>query len=99
MGIQFDTLFTDNLYFELSGHAIAMANLLKEGLCEKGFKLYIDSPTNQQFVIIENDRYEKSKQFVKSCYWCKYDDNSVVIRLATSWATKKEDIIELLNII
>ena len=99
LGIQFDTLFTDNLYFEISKHAIEMANLMKRGLTQKGLKLYIDSPTNQQFVIIENDRYEKSKQHIKPCYWCKYDDNSVVIRLVTSWATKKEDVIKLLNII
>ncbi len=99
LGIQFDTLFTDNLYFEISKHAIQMANLLKKGLVEKGFKLYIDSPTNQQFVIIEKDRYEKSKQRIKSCYWCEYDDNHVVIRLVTSWATKKEDVAELLGII
>lgn len=99
LGIQFDTLFTDNLYFEISKHAIRMANILKKGLVEKGFKLYIDSPTNQQFIIIEKDRYEKSKQYIKSFYWCKYDDNHVVIRLVTSWATKEEDIAELLNII
>ena len=99
LGIQFDTLFTENLYFEISKHAIEMANLMKRGLTQKGLNLYIDSPTNQQFVIIENGRYEKSKQHIKSCYWCKYDDNHVVIRLLTSWATKKEDVIKLLNII
>ncbi|MBR2735266.1 MAG: aminotransferase class V-fold PLP-dependent enzyme, partial [Clostridia bacterium] len=99
IGIQFDTLFTDNLYFGISKHAIQMANLLKKGLVEKGFKLYIDSPTNQQFIIIEKDRYEQSKQHIKSCYWCEYDDNHVVIRLVTSWATKKEDVAGLLDII
>ena len=99
IGIQFDTLFTDNLYFGISKHAIKMANLLKKGLVEKGFKLYIDSPTNQQFVIIEKDRYKKSKQHIKSCYWCERDDNHVVIRLVTSWATKEEDVAGLLDII
>lgn len=99
LGMQFDTLFTDNLYFEISKHAIKMSNLLKQGLIEKGFSLYADSPTNQQFIIIENDRYEKSKQFIKSFYCFQYDDTKSVIRLTTSWATKEEDVIKLLNII
>ena len=99
LGIQFDTLFTDDLYFKISKHAIQMANLLKEGLLEKGLKLYIDSPTNQQFFIIENTRYEKLKNNIKCCFWCKYDNNNVVIRLATSWATKKENILEFINIV
>ena len=99
LGIQFDTLFTDDLYFKISKHAIQMANLLKEGLLEKGLKLYIDSPTNQQFFIIENSRYEKLKNNIKCCFWCKYDNNNVVIRLATSWATKKENILEFLNMV
>lgn len=99
LGIQFDTLFSDNLYFEISKHAIRMSNLLKKGLIEKGFSFYIDSPTNQQFVIIENDRYIKSKQFIKSFYWCKYGDDKTVIRLVTSWATKEEDVIRLLGVI
>lgn len=99
LGIQFDTLFTDNLYFEISKHAIRMSNLLKKGLIEKGFDFYIDSPTNQQFVIIENSRYINSKQFVNSFYWCKYDDTRSVIRLATSWATSEESILKLLDII
>ena len=98
LGIQFDTLFTDNLYFEISRHAIKMSNLLKKGLIEKGLNLYIDSPTNQQFVIIENDRYIRSKQFIKSFYCCKYDDNKSVIRLSTSWATQEENVIKLLDI-
>lgn len=54
LGIQFDTLFTDNLYFAISRHAIAMADYLKKGLAEKGCRFYLDSPTNQQFVILEN---------------------------------------------
>lgn len=99
LGVQFDVLFTDDLYFEISKHAIDMADLLKKGLLDKGLSLYMDSPTNQQFVIIDRGRYERLKQHVKSCYWCEYDKNNIVIRLATSWATKKEDVMRLLDII
>lgn len=99
LGIQFDTLFTDNLYFEISKHAIEMSNLLKKGLIEKGLSLYINSPTNQKFIIIDNERYIKSKEFIKSFYWCRYGDDKVVIRLITSWGTNEEDVLRLLDII
>ena len=49
LGLQFDTLFTDQLYFEISQHAIAMAMRLKQGLAEKNYRFYLESPTNQQF--------------------------------------------------
>ena len=51
LGIQFDTLFTDNLYFEISKHAISMAEKLKNLFVEKGYRFFLDSPTNQQFII------------------------------------------------
>ena len=98
LGIQFDTLFTNNLYFEISKHAIECANILKKGLIEKGYKLYIDSPTNQQFFILENKAYNELKIKVKCCYWCRYDDNHTVIRLCTSWATNIEDVYKLISI-
>lgn len=50
LGIQFDTLFTDNLYCEIGAHAIRLAQLLQNGLRDAGLPLYINSPTNQQFV-------------------------------------------------
>ena len=98
LGIQFDTLFTNNLYFEISKNAINCANILKKGLIEKGYKLYIDSPTNQQFIILENKTYNELKNIVKCCYWCRYDDNYTVIRLCTSWATNIDDVYKLIDI-
>ena len=74
LGIQFDTLFTDNLYFEISRHAIAMADYLKKGLAEKGCRFYLDSPTNQQFVILENRKMTELKKEVKFSFWEKYDE-------------------------
>ena len=98
LGIQFDTLFTDNLYFEISRHAISMANLLKNGLLNKGYMFYIESPTNQQFIILENNKYQDIKSKVGCSYWCKYDDNHVVVRFATSWATTKENVQLLIDL-
>ena len=98
LGIQFDTLFTDNLYFEISRHALAMADYLKKGLAEKGCRFYLDSPTNQQFVILENRKMTELKKEVKFSFWEKYDENHTVVRFATSWATKKEEIDQLLDL-
>lgn len=92
LGVQFDTLFTDNLYFEISRHAIEMAELLKNILKEKGYNFAWESFTNQQFIILENEQMEKLKDKVGFSFWEKFDDNHTVIRLATSWSTKKEDI-------
>lgn len=95
LGVQFDTLFTDGLYFEIAGHAIEMAEQLKEMLRRKGYEFYIESPTNQQFVIIGNSKLEKLKESVAVSFWEKYDELHTVIRLATSWSTTQEDMKKL----
>lgn len=95
LGIQFDVLFDDNLYFDISRHAIEMAQLLKKCFNEKGYSFFIDSPTNQQFVILENSKMEELSQNVRFSFWEKYDQNHTVVRFATSWATNEEDIIKL----
>ena len=95
LGVQFDTLFSDDLYFKISRHAIDMAEMLKKLLTKKGYTFYIDSPTNQQFVLIEDEKLKKLEENVVVGFWEKPDDSHTVIRFATSWATKEEDIIEL----
>ncbi|MCR5324715.1 MAG: low specificity L-threonine aldolase [Lachnospiraceae bacterium] len=92
LGLQFDTLFTDDLYFNIARNAIDMAELLKKGLIEKGYRLYIDSPTNQQFIVMENGRLKALSEHVQYGFWEKYDEDHTVIRLATDWATTEEDI-------
>ena len=86
LGVQFDTLFTDNLYFEISKK-------------EKGYTFYIDSPTNQIFLVLEDERLKELEQKVAVSFWEKADDNHTIIRLATSWATKEEEIKALIEIL
>lgn len=99
IGIQFDTLFTDDLYFKLARHANEMAEILKTGLKEKGYTFYIDSPTNQQFIIIENQVMADLSEKVGFGFWQKYDENHTVIRFATSWATREADVATLLTLL
>ena len=99
LGVQFDTLFTDNLYFRISKHAIEMSEILKRELAEKGYRFYFESPTNQQFIIVENSKMEELSKRVVFSFWEKYDENHTVIRFATSWATRKEDVIKLMELL
>ena len=92
LGVQFDTLFTDGLYFEIGRHAIEMAERLKSMFAERGYRFYLDSPTNQQFLILENQKMEALGKQVAFSFWEKYDDNHTVVRFATGWSTSEEDL-------
>ena len=92
LGIQFDTLFTDNLYFEISRHAIEMAEKMKAILHKKNVNFYLESPTNQQFIILENEKLKQLKEKLAFSFWERYDETHTVIRLATSWSTTEEDL-------
>lgn len=95
LGVQFDALFTDNLYLNISRNAIQMAERLKALLHEKGLTFYLESPTNQQFVILENETYKRLREHVALSFWSKYDEAHTVVRFATSWSTTEEDLEEL----
>lgn len=92
LGVQFDTLFTDNLYMEISRNAIETADVLKKIFREKGYPFFTDSPTNQIFIVLGNERLESLKKQVKVSFWEKADEEHTVVRFATSWATTMEDI-------
>ena len=99
LGIQFDTLFTDNLYFEVSKNADRLAEQIKKAFKDKGYRLLLDSPTNQQFVVLENQKLKELEKIVKFCFWEKADDNHTAVRFATSWATTQENVDWLCSVI
>lgn len=99
LGVQFDTLFTDDLYFKISRHAMDMAVQLKKIFKEKGFKFFIDSPTNQLFIIMDLKTIKKLQKKVAFRFWEKYDDRHNVVRFVTSWSTTEADINKLREII
>lgn len=92
LGLQFDTLFTDDLYLKISSQAIEMAERLKELFRRKGYSFYLESPTNQQFVVLQNDVLERIKKEVAVSFWERIDESHTVVRFATSWATTQEKI-------
>lgn len=97
LGVQFDALFTDNLYFKIGEYAINMAEKLKNIFISRDFTLFIDSPTNQQFVVLENRQMEQLSKKVAFGFWEKADANHTVVRFATSWSTTEADLTELEN--
>ena len=96
LGLQFDVLFTDDLYTRISRNAIETADRLKEGLAAKGYRFYMESPTNQVFPILANSQLEALEPLAKFGFWEKYDDTHTVMRIATSWATRMEEIEQLI---
>ena len=99
LGLQFDTLFTDGLYFEIARHADRMAALLKGIFLEKGYEIFIDSPTNQQFFVMSRQRASELHSKVRFEDWCPVDDGRIAVRFVTSWATKKENVLALKEIL
>lgn len=95
LGVQFDALFTDDLYYKIAGHAIEMAEQLVEIFAKKGYRFYMDSPTNQQFIILENSKMKELQENVAFSFWEKYDEDHTVVRFATSWATTRKAVEKL----
>ena len=99
LGVQFDALFTDGLYFAIGCHAIEKAERLKEMFRQRGYAFYLDSPTNQQFIVLRNEKAEELRQHVRFTVWEKPDDKHTVARFCTSWATTDEELDELEKLI
>lgn len=95
LGVQFDALFTDDLYGEVGRTAIDAADELCRILNEAGCDLFRESPTNQQFVILENSQMEALTEHVRFSFWERYDDAHTVVRFVTSWSTTPEDLAAL----
>lgn len=95
LGIQFETLFTDGLYYEIGSHAIEMAHKLKDVFLRHGYQLFIDSPTNQQFILLPNSDFATLRENVAFTQWEIPDKDHTVVRFATSWATTDKQISDL----
>ena len=95
LGIQFGTLFTDGLYFRVSRHAIEMASRMRKIFASVGIPLAMDSPTNQQFVILTRHQYDFLSSRIKFEIWEPGESDRIVCRFVTSWATTPDDLTAL----
>lgn len=92
LGIQFETLFEDGLYWTISDHALAMADILRSALTEAGLPMQVDSPTNQLFPIVPDALLAKLREKYAVTYMNRVDESHSCIRLCTSWCTREEDV-------
>ena len=99
LGIQFATLFTDGLYFQIARNAIDRAMELKELFVAKGYELFLDSPTNQQFILLTEAAAQALDGKVTYEVWERCPDGRAVTRFATSWATTPEQIAALASLL
>ena len=92
IGQQFVALFKDGTYYRNAENANEMAQQLKDVFRQNNIEMYIDSPTNQIFPIIENELLKKIRKEYQILEWGPYDDKHTTVRFVCSWATKKETI-------
>ena len=95
LGLQFGAMFSDGLYERLGRHATSLALRLKDIFRKAGYKIMIDSPTNQQFVQLPNSVIDRLRKNASFDYWGPRGEKQSVVRFVTSWATTENDIDEL----
>ena len=92
LGVQFDALFTDNLYFEIAGHAVRLADKLRETFQELGYPMLVPGTTNQIFPILPDTLLDKLSEKYVFCEQERVDDTHRAVRFCTSWATREEAV-------
>ncbi|MDR2918150.1 MAG: low specificity L-threonine aldolase [Tannerella sp.] len=97
LGIQFEVLFENGLYFDISRHAIQMSMKIRDAFIAQKISFLCESPTNQQFPILTQEQIGFLSEKYAFEYWTKIDDKHGAVRFCTSWATRKEDVEELVK--
>ena len=97
LGVQFEALLSNGLYFEIGKRANAMAKRIKNACIENNIPFLIDSPTNQQFLVVPNNTAEKLKDICE--IWKKTDENHTAVRLCISWAADEKAVDEFIGIL
>ena len=99
LGLQFDVLFTDDLYQRIGVPAMIAAEKIRNTLLHRGYQLCFESPTNQLFIVLENTRMTELAKKVEFGFWEKIDDTHSIVRFCTSWATNGVDVDNLIKIL
>lgn len=95
LGVQFDALFTDGLYWQISRQAIDRAEQLKALFRNKGYTFARETSTNQQYILLEDTRLAELQRHVVCSFWEKPDAAHTVVRFCTSWATTEDELRQL----
>ena len=97
LGLQFYTLFRDGLYMEITRKADEYAMQIKAAFAEKNIPSYIESCTNQQFVVLTTAQMEALEKNNIFEFESRIDEDHACVRFCTSWATKQEEIDSLVS--
>ena len=97
LGVQFETLFENGLYYEISDQAVAMAMKIRDAFRRKGISFLFESPTNQQFPVLDKHQMDTLSKKYAFSYWCPAEDGKSAVRFCTSWATTKAQVDELVK--
>ena len=97
LGVQFDTLFTDNLYLDIARNAVRQAERLSRTLIERGYTLTTPTLSNQVFVTLDKEQLARLAEITTFSTWERLANGQTIVRLATSWATTDEQIDQLIN--
>lgn len=92
LGLQFETLFSNNLYLNIGRHAVALALRMKEAFRTAGLTLPYDSPTNQQFVVLSREQHDALTRQFAFDLWEVLPSGQTVYRFVTSWATTEAEV-------
>ena len=96
-GLQFDALFSHDLYRKGGETAIRAADRIRSALLQKGYRLAFEAPTNQIFLVLDQKQRARLEEHVEMGFWENLPDGTTVMRLATSWATREEDVEALIE--
>ncbi|MBQ3211286.1 MAG: low specificity L-threonine aldolase [Oscillospiraceae bacterium] len=99
LGVQFDALFTDDLYMEIGRHAMRLADKLRAAFEEKGYQFFKKTPTNQIIIVVDDEKKAELEKKVAFSFWEKLDDTHTAIRFVTDWATREEDVDALIELL
>ena len=97
LGIQYEELMQNDLYLSLARHADELAERIQQALLQKGYKMAVPSPTNQQFFVLPNKVLKALEEKFVLGIWGHADADHTIVRFCTSWATKKENVDKLIN--
>lgn len=99
LGVQFEALFENNLYEEIGLQTVEKAIRIRNLFSSKGYKIVVDSTTNQQFIRLPNQIIDKLKENISFELWGPRGKTETVVRFVTGWATSHTDIDTLASIL
>ncbi len=99
LGIQFATLFEDDRYVKIARHAIAMAEKLTEAFRRKGYRFFLETETNQIFIVMKNEDVERLTPDVTFTHWGPLNEKETIVRFVTSWATQEANVEKVISLL